>query len=57
VLFRVPWGCCYIMIYRAGSRGVLSRVHMHRIQALDFDPTGALLVTYGGYVTRRDRVA
>lgn len=30
------------------SRGVLSRTHLHRIQALDFDPSGKFLVTFGG---------
>ena len=32
-----------------GSRGVLSRVHVHRVMALDFNHEGNLLVTYGGY--------
>lgn len=30
------------------SRGVLARTHLHRIQALDFDPTAKYLVTFGG---------
>ena len=34
-----------------GSRGVLSRVHVHRVMALDFNHEGNLLVTYGGYAS------